>query len=482
MAVGRLRLRALWTPGHTPEHLAYLLIDPAAGPHPVTLFSGDALFVGEVGRPDLLGGGETRRLAEQLHHTVVDRLARLDDAVIVYPGHTAGSACGKKIGDAPQTTVGREKRDNYAFQAPAKDAFVRQVLDGLPPAPTYYPVLKGVNTTGPALLRELPAGDALAAHEVAARQAAGALVIDARPPGAFGAGHVPGAVSVGLGPNFAAWMGWLAPYGRDLVLVLDDDARFVEARTELRRIGLDRPLDFLAGGMAAWRSSGREVARLPQTSVHDLAAGLATPRTGPVVLDVRSDEEWAAGHVPGAVHRFAGEIAQGQAAPVDGAREVAVICGSGYRSTLAASLGLARGADHVVNVAGGMAAWHAAGLPTTAETGPPHPPTPEAERETPEMDVFEAARARGGGAQLVDVREAAEWAEGHVPDALLLPLPALAARSGELDRSRPVITLCRSGRRSRDAADLLLGAGFADVRSMAGGMVAWRDAGLPVER
>lgn len=488
VAVGRLRLRALWTPGHIPEHLAYLLIDPAAGPHPVALFSGDALFVGEVGRPDLLGGGETRRLAEQLHHTVVERLGRLDDAVVVYPGHTAGSACGKKIGDAPQTTIGREKRANYAFQAPDQDAFVRMVLDGLPPAPTYYSVLKGVNTTGPALLRELPTGEALAASEVAARQTAGALVVDARTPEAFGAGHVPGAVSVGLGPNFAAWMGWLAPYDRDLVLVLDDDARFAEALIELRRIGLDRPLGFLDGGIAAWRSSGRPVALLPQTSVHDLATRLASPETGLVVLDVRSDEEWAAGHIRGAVHRFAGELAQGEAAPTIGAREVAVICGSGYRSSLAASLGQARGADHAVNVGGGMAAWHAARLPTTAETAPPTLPRPGAEsesgaeRETPEIDVGGAARARDGGAQLVDVREPAEWDEGHVPGAVHLPLPALPSRTAELDRSRPVITLCQSGRRSRDAADLLLGAGFADVRSMAGGMVAWRTADLPVER
>lgn len=362
VGVGRLRLRALWTPGHTPEHLSYLLIDPARGPAPVALFSGDALFVGEVGRPDLLGEEQTRTLAGQLYHTVVDRLSRLDDALVVYPGHTAGSACGKKIGDAPHTTIGQERCFNYAFQARSKDAFVRMVLDGMPRPPTYYPVLKRVNKAGAPLLRELPAGDSLAADEVASRQAAGAMVVDARSPARFGEGHVPNAVFAGLGPNFSAWMGWLAPYDRDLILVLDDD-RFEEARTELRRIGLDRVAGFLAGGMAAWRASGRESATLPQWSVHDLAAGLATPANGLTVLDVRADTEWGSERIPGATHRFAGEIVQGAEPPTDGTGEVALICGSGYRSSVVASVLAARGRRGLINVAGGMAAWQEAGLP-----------------------------------------------------------------------------------------------------------------------
>jgi hydroxyacylglutathione hydrolase len=367
VAVGRLRLRALWTPGHTPEHLAYLLIDPQQGRAPIALYSGDALFVGEVGRPDLLGTEQTEQLANQLYHTIVDRLSRLDDNLIVYPGHTAGSSCGKKIGDASQTTIGSERRFNYAFQARSKEGFVRMVLDGMPPAPTYYRVLKRVNKIGPALLADLPTGASLTPADIAARQATGALVIDARSPDAFGAGHVPGASFAGPGPDFTTWMGWLAPYDRELILILADDDQFVEARTELRRIGLDRVGGYLAGGMAAWRDEGREVVTLPQLSVHDLADRLGNGRDDLVVLDVRSDVEWADGHIPGAVHAFAGELTQGAPAPVEGTRPVAVICGTGYRSSVAASLLHARGWRNLINVAGGMEAWHEAGLPTSRD-------------------------------------------------------------------------------------------------------------------
>lgn len=367
VAIGSLRLRALWTPGHTPEHMAYLLIDPAQGPEPVALFSGDALFVGEVGRPDLLGEEQTQQLAEQLYHTVVDRLSRLEDDVVVYPGHTAGSACGKKIGDAPRTTIGAEKLFNYAFQARSQDAFVRMVLAGMPMPPTYYPVLKRVNKVGPDLLADLPEGRALTPEAVAAGQAAGALVVDARSPAAFGAGHLPDARFAGLDSNFTTWMGWLAPYDRELILVLDEEDRFEEARTELRRIGLDQVAGYLAGGMAAWRAEGRDVVALPQMPVETLARRLDARRDGLVVLDVRSGEEWAEGHIPGAVHHFAGEIAQGTEPPVDGAEQIAVVCGTGYRSSVAASMLQERGQRNLINVAGGMTAWREAALPTTQD-------------------------------------------------------------------------------------------------------------------
>lgn len=370
VAVGGVKLRALWTPGHTPEHMSFLAIDPARGDEPVAIFTGDALFVGEVGRPDLLGEKETRRLAEQLYETVANRFSTLNDALVVYPGHTAGSACGKKIGDAPTTTIGQEKGFNYAFQIRDKDAFIETVLEGMPKPPSYYPILKRVNKAGATLLSDLPDGDALTPDEVAARQEAGALIIDARSPEAFGAGHIPGAMFAGLGPDFSTWMGWLAPYDRDLILVLDPQegaARFEEARTELRRIGLDRVAGYLDGGMAAWQAEDRDVVTLPQMPVQDLADRLAGSQDGLTVLDVRSDEEWRDGHIAGAAHRYAGEILQGAEPPVDGASQVAMVCGSGYRSSVASGILQARGFRNLINITGGMGAWNAERLPTTRD-------------------------------------------------------------------------------------------------------------------
>jgi hydroxyacylglutathione hydrolase len=360
VSVGELRLRALATPGHTPEHLAFLLIDTATSPEPVALFSGDVLFVGEVGRPDLLGAAQTDALVRQLYHTV-QRLKELDDAVVVYPGHTAGSSCGKKIGDAPSTTIGQEKRCNYAFRAATEAVFVAQVLADMPVAPTYYPTLKQVNKIGPPLLGDLPTGEPLTAAAVRDAMAQGALVIDARDPATFGAGHIPGAIFAGLGPDFTTWTGWLAPYNRDLILVLDTDAQYAAARTELRRIGLDHVAGYLAGGMVAWNGA---VTVLPQLTVSELAAR-QREGAGIAVLDVRTDDEWRQGHIPGALHRFAGALAQGAALPIAPGVPAAVICGSGYRSTVAASLLAARGYTQLLNVPGGVQAWQAAGLPET---------------------------------------------------------------------------------------------------------------------
>jgi hydroxyacylglutathione hydrolase len=364
--VGSLVLKALWTPGHTPEHIAYLLFDPARGARPLALFSGDVLFAGEIGRPDLLGPEAQQALIEQLFETVEHRLKPLPDDLVVYPGHTAGSPCGKKIGDAPQTTIGQERAFNYAFNQPDRETFIRTVMEGMPKPPAYYPFMKRVNKAGPVLLADLPEGRPLSPAEVAARQDAGALVIDARSAEAFAAGHVPGAISVGLGPNFAIWAGWLTPYDREVVLVLDDDARFAEARTELRRIGIDDVGGWLAGGMAAWKAAGRPVQATATVGIDDLAARLRAGDDDLVVLDVRDRTEWAGGAIPGAVNVSAGEIAQGGEPPVNGGGAVVVMCGSGYRSAVATSLLQARGRTNVVNVRGGMDDWTRAGLPTSA--------------------------------------------------------------------------------------------------------------------
>jgi hydroxyacylglutathione hydrolase len=365
VSIGSLVLNAFWTPGHTNEHLAYLLIDPAKGPNPIALFSGDALFVGEVGRPDLLGADKIEELATKLYYTVMDRLCLLHDDVLVYPGHTAGSSCGKKIGEAPHTTIRGERYGNYAFQARSRDSFVRMVLDGMPPAPTYYPELKRINLHGAPLLNTLPAPASLDPDQVANAAASGAVIIDTRPFIDFGAAHVPGSVAAGLDENFVTWMGWLAPFDKDIVLVLQSDEQLDDALVELRRIGLDRVAGWLAGGMEQWIQAGRDTRTLPQTTAPALAAQLENdPQT--IVLDVRSDEEWRSEHIAGAVHLYAGDIARGANPPLPVDAEITVICGSGYRSSFAASLLQDRGYANLINVDGGMEAWNKRKLPVAS--------------------------------------------------------------------------------------------------------------------
>jgi hydroxyacylglutathione hydrolase len=362
--VGHLTFQAFWTPGHTPEHMAYLLFDPSAGDEPVALFSGDVLFAGEIGRPDLLGEEKLDGLVEHLYETVTNRLARLPNNVVVYPGHGAGSPCGKKIGDAAQTTIGQEKRFNYAFQLRSKDDFVRSVMAGMPHPPAYYPIMKRVNKQGPALLEDLPTGAPLSADDVARELESGSLVIDTRDPAEFAASHIPGSVNVGLGSSFAIWAGWLAPYDRGVVLVLPGDGHYANVRTELRRVGIDKVEGYLEGGMAAWTEAGHPIDSLPEMSVAELAVSMDTPKNAPRVMDVRDETEWAAGHIPGAVNLPAGLLAQGVEAPLDPDSPVALICGTGYRSAVAASLLKQRGMRNVIAIPGGMSAWTEAGLPT----------------------------------------------------------------------------------------------------------------------
>jgi rhodanese-related sulfurtransferase len=245
------------------------------------------------------------------------------------------------------------------------EAFRSAVMDGMPTPPPYYPTTKAVNKVGAALLRDLPSGRALSPADAARAQERGGLVIDARSPEAFAQAHIPGALFAGDDADLVAWVGWFAPYDRDLVIVLEDEARFDDVQTALRRIGLDRVAGYLDGGVPAWEASGRAVNATPTISVEELHRRLIAP-DGLVALDVRSGDEWVSGHIAGAVHRFVGDLATGADAPGDPAGELAVICASGRRSTVAISLLEARGRRHLINVRGGVDAWRSAGLPLVA--------------------------------------------------------------------------------------------------------------------
>lgn len=362
--LGEIGLRVLHTPGHTPEHVSLLVFDPEhSADEPAALLSGGALLVGDLARPDLLGGeDETREAARTYCRTIQERILELPDHVLVYPTHVAGSLCGGSIGQRLVTTVGYERRTNAILsRVSTKDEFVEECLrlDDLPAVPPYWRRMRARNQEGPAPLGVVDPPPALTAEQVDAAIGDGEIVLDVRPPEAFAGGHIPGAISVGLSPLFPTWAGTVLPEGARVVLVTEEPAALEEATWGLLRIGYERPLGFLAGGMRSWRVDARPLRFLGQATVQELAE-----RHDQVeVLDVRQPGEWAAGHAPGARFITGAEICD-RIDEVPRDREVVVTCGSGYRSTVVASVLLRAGHDRVRNLLGGMGAWSAADLPT----------------------------------------------------------------------------------------------------------------------
>ncbi|WP_299358744.1 MBL fold metallo-hydrolase [uncultured Paracoccus sp.] len=352
---GGLRMKARFTPGHTPEHMSYLLFDGDKDT-PWGVLSGDAFFVDSVGRPDLLGDDQTEALTEKLFHTVRDVFMALPDDVIIYPCHGAGSACGPDIGDRMSSTIGYERRFNDYARITDLEEFKKAMTENAPPVPTHYPRLKKVNARGPEVLRNLPRIAPMTVERFAAAAADGAQILDVRDMMDFGAGHVPGSLNIGARPELSVWAGWLLDPEKPIHLVLHDDNDLPEVLRLLWRTGFTDFGGYLAGGMAAWREAGQEFAQIPQVSVHELRdAKELTP------LDVRKPDEWDAGHVPGAQHAFLGELPE-TLSDLDRSAPYATYCASGFRASIAASLLKKSGFERVRNVPGSWKAWEAAGF------------------------------------------------------------------------------------------------------------------------
>jgi hydroxyacylglutathione hydrolase len=347
-----LTLRVLATPGHAPEHVSYLLLD---GRQPMALFSGGALLVGTVARTDLAGPELTEPLARAAYQSLHQRLLLLPDELAVYPTHGAGSFCSAPVGGERTTTIGAERRHNRLLAAPDEDAFVAELLAAFGSYPPYFLRLRERNRVGPELLgrdwRVLPL---VSNDRVRAQLAGGAMLIDARPFAAFAAGHIPGALSIELRPQFASWLGWLVDDTQPLVFVLDEDQDHGELARQCRTIGYDHLVGELAGGMAAWRAAG-----LPEAQLRLVQAEQLDDQPG-AVLDVRQASEVAAGHLPGALAVELGALA-GDRLPVKFPEgPVTVMCGHGERAMTAASL-LARAGHHDLRVArGGPQDWRRA--------------------------------------------------------------------------------------------------------------------------
>ena len=345
--LGGLRLRALATPGHTPEHLAYLLLD---GSRPVALFSGGSLLVGAVARTDLIAPESTRPLARALWRSIQERILTLPDDLVVYPTHGAGSLCSASAGGERTTTIGAEKAANPLLASADEDDFVRALLAGLPGYPPYFLRLREFNRRGPVVLGpEPPVLNPLSVGEVARLLDAGALLVDVRPIARFAAGHVPGALSIELRPAFATWLGWLAEPDQPLVFVLDPGQDRTQLVRQTLKVGYENVAGELAGGIAAWEATGRPTRRIPLVAAAELA--------GPV-LDVRQAGEFEAGHLPGARHAELGSLAL--LAGGIGAGSVTVMCAHGERAMTGASLLAQSGGGEVSVAVGGPSDWAAA--------------------------------------------------------------------------------------------------------------------------
>ena len=346
--VGSLDVEIWETPGHSPDSLSFLVHENSK---PTCIYTGDLLFVGDVGRPDLRDADENpSTLAEKLYDSLFNRVFKLPDDVKVYPAHGAGSLCGRAISDSPFSLIGQERKFNWAAQLTDRKEFVRQMISNLPDRPAYFSYDVGINLRGAAPFSELPPIRQITEAELQAAVEKGAAVIDTRPPQMFGSGHFPGSINIGLtSAMFSTWSGFMVPGDKPIALVVGSADALPKARLELARIGFDNIIGYiLADDLTKTRQTS-------QLSVSDLKTEITTG-TAPLILDVRTPGEWSAHHIDGARHIPLPQLAK-KSASLTKSQRIAIICGSGYRSSIATSLLEREGFTHVQNVMGGMSAY-----------------------------------------------------------------------------------------------------------------------------
>jgi hydroxyacylglutathione hydrolase len=363
ITIGKAVLRIIETPGHTPEGVSVLVIDTEVSPQPQKVLTGDTLFIGDVGRPDLAGGkGYTpEMMAGMMYDSLHQKLLQLPDNVEVYPAHGAGSMCGRNISAETSSTIGEQKKSNYALKPMSKEEFVRMMTSELPTAPAYFSEDAEINREGAPPLAALPRPAALSPLEVADLISHGYVVLDVRSAAEFGAAHVPGSINIGLGGQFASWAASLISLQSPIVIVADSEADVDEAHTRLARVGIERAQGYLRGSISAWREAGLDLGAVPQITVDQLRDLIAT-KADFRILDVRRPPEYTGGHVPGAIAEPLSNLKERVSVlALEPSKLTAVICASGYRSSAATSILQQHGFAQLVNVTGGTNAWINAG-------------------------------------------------------------------------------------------------------------------------
>lgn len=363
--VGSIRLHAVHTPGHTPEHLSFVVIDTSVSKVPIGLLTGDFIFAGDVGRPDLLEksagvSGGAQEGARALFASM-QKLKGCPDYAQLWPGHGSGSACGKGINAMPQTTLGYERATSHAFGYRNEDAFIAGVLEGQTDPPPYFAHMKNVNRAGPETLSGRERAARVSVKQIAEIVSKGGLVVDTRPTADFANEHIPGTINIPFNKAFLGWVGWLVPVDADICLIIDarKGGGIDEAVRDLAMIGMERVTAWTGHTVIdTWKSDGRAVEQTPQMSVEELRAKIADGSVH--VVDVRNPGEWQDGHIPGVKNVPLGVIG-GRAGEIPNEKPVVVHCQGGTRSSIAASVLQARGVKDVINLTGGFGAYTKAG-------------------------------------------------------------------------------------------------------------------------
>ena len=360
--LGHVVLRFIETPGHTPEGICVLVSDTATPDKPAKLLTGDTLFIGDVGRPDLAGGkGYTpQTMAEMMYDSLHGKLLKLPDEVEVYPAHGAGSMCGRNTSKETSSTIGEQRKFNYALKPMTKGEFVHLMTADLPEAPSYFPKDAEINRSGARGLSELQPPAALTPQQVL--ELRDHILLDVRSAADFGDAHVPGSINIGLGGQFAMWAGSLIPLTSAIIIIADTSTQVDESVVRLARVGIEGVKGYLEGGVESWRNAGFPLDSIEQVSVAQLKEQMANSDLQ--IIDVRRSGEYVGGHVPSALNAPLASLDKSIGPlPLKKDKLTAVICAGGYRSSAAASLLQKEGFSKLLNVSGGTGAWVKAGYP-----------------------------------------------------------------------------------------------------------------------
>lgn len=357
--MGKLVLRILETPGHTPEHITPVVSDLTRAEDPCLAFTGDVLFVGGVGRPDLFGTERAKQLSDRLFDSLHNKLGLLPDYVEVYPAHGEGSLCGRNLSEKRWSTIGYEKRFNDAFQPATPEKFRKEILKDMPMVPRYFHRTSEINRLGPKILGQICPPRAITVGETNELLDKGHLLLDIRTPEAFGGAHIPGAYNLWFSHSLATWAGWVLPNDRPILLLLDAPEHGEEVVRQLLRVGFDDVAGYVDGGMEDWMEAGLPIATLPQISIHQLRDSIESDNET-IITDVRTLAEYNEGHIAGALNIHAGQM-DDRYDELNKDDAIAIICRTAHRSSVAGSILKRHGFENVCNVSGGMTAWRNVG-------------------------------------------------------------------------------------------------------------------------